>query len=353
MVEKAASLKFKPNVMLVVQQFILWYSEPLQAIAERHHSAYTVGMQVGDVLMASMNLSLYIQTNYLSGQNLSTVHSNMKDYIQNHLTRNQQDLIDLITPLYYHVIALQQGLHMLDAGRVDDIPTEAEMKNTNTQGWFNSRIHHLTRTFLFRQLGDEDVINISDVIKEKKVMLRPTFAFGIFYEGLACFLSSFRANDLASKAILIERGRSILARIKGWLQHSSWNWENKVLLLEAMDKHTSGNYDAAEPLYSRSIRSAHQHKFIHEVAISSELLGDFFYERGDNEESYTLYMHSIKCFSEWGALALAKRVESSVRSKFGDENIIHLGEIINVDDMMQRILDKSTSSDAKKRQVMD
>ena len=87
------------------------------------------------------------------------------------------------------------------------------------------------------------------------------------------------------------------------------------------------------------------------------MLSDFFYERGNNEESYTLYMHSIKCFSVWGALALAKRVakrvESSVRSKFGDENIIHLGEIINVDDMMQHILDKSTSSDAKKHQVME
>ena len=66
-----------------------------------------------------------------------------------------------------------------------------------------------------------------------------------------------------------------------------------------------GNYDAAEPLYASSIRSAHEHKFIHEEAIASELAGDFFFKQGRHSEAYALYMHSIKCFMEWGALAVA------------------------------------------------
>ena len=81
------------------------------------------------------------------------------------------------------------------------------------------------------------------------------------------------------------------------------------------------------------------------------LAGDLFYERGSHLESYALYMHSIKCFNEWGALAVAKRVESSVESKFGSENMMDLGKTVNVDDMVQRISGEPT--DTNKRQVME
>ena len=62
-------------------------------------------------------------------------------------------------------------------------------------------------------------------------------------------------------------------------------------------------------------------------------------------------MHSIKCFNEWGALAIAKRVESSLQLKFGSENMIELGETVNVDEMVRHVLGEP--ADTKKRQVMD
>ena len=62
-------------------------------------------------------------------------------------------------------------------------------------------------------------------------------------------------------------------------------------------------------------------------------------------------MHSIKCFNEWGALAVAKRVESSLQSRFGSENMMDLGKTVNVDEVMKRILGKP--ADTKKRQVME
>ena len=48
----------------------------------------------------------------------------------------------------------------------------------------------------------------------------------------------------------------------------------------------------------RNIHTAYDLK----EAIASELAGDLFYERGSHLDSYALYMHSIKCFGEWGAL---------------------------------------------------
>jgi len=358
LVEKETSLKYKPVVIVVVYQLTLWYTEPLQAIAETHHEGYKLGQQLGDAF-AMYNLHLYNQTKYLTGQDLSTIQTNAKDFIQYQLSRKQKYLVPASVLFYYHVIALRRGLHILDAGRVDDIPTISEMETliSNLAMDFMSKVYRLMRAVLFRhlQLGNDslDIMNLSHSIGEKKIQLMPIYAIGIFYEGLMCFLSSMTATDSA-KVTWISRGQSILARLRHWREYSSWNWENKVLLLEAMEMHTLGNDDVAKPLYISSIQSARQHRFIQEEAIASELAGDLSYKQGHQIDSYALYMHSIRCYIEWGALAVAMRVQSSVESKFVSENITDLSKNLFVDEVMKRILGEATAGPARnKRDVME
>ena len=117
-----------------------------------------------------------------------------------------------------------------------------------------------------------------------------------------------------------------------------------MLLLEAMLMHTYGNYDGVKLLYISSIQSARQHRFIHEEAIASELAGDFFCEQGHQIDSYALYMHSIKCYIKWDALAVAMRVQSSIESKFDSENIT-----VNVDEVMKRILGEAMDEPASNK----
>ena len=61
-------------------------------------------------------------------------------------------------------------------------------------------------------------------------------------------------------------------------------------------------------------------------------------------------MHSIKCFMEWGAIAVAMRVKSDVEAKFGSNIYAQLGKTV-MDEVMKRILDEP--KDTNKRQVMD
>ena len=334
-------------VIVAVYQFMFWYTEPLQAVADSHHKGYKLGQQLGDMTYSTLNLFFNFQLNYLTGQVLSTVQASAKHFIQNQLSRKQKYCVPGSVLLYYHVIALREGLHILDAGRVDDIPTISDMAaalTSNVLGQFQGKVYSLIRAVHFRQSsGLLDIMNISDSIEEKKIQLRPIFALGIFHEGLMCFLSSMAAND-STKVTWISRGQSVLARIRCWHEHSSWNWENKMLLLEAMLMHTLGNYDAAVLLCFSSIRSARAHKFIHEEAIASELAGDFLYEQGHQIDSYALYMHSINCYIKWDALAVAMRVQSIIESKFDSENIT-----VNVDEVMKRILGEAMDEPASNK----
>ena len=104
LVEKEVCIKYKPIVIMVVYQIILWYTEPLQAIADAHHEGYKLGQQLGDITNASYNLFFCNQTNYVAGQDLSTIQTNAKDFIQDRLRQKRQD--SLICPLCYFTIIL-------------------------------------------------------------------------------------------------------------------------------------------------------------------------------------------------------------------------------------------------------
>jgi len=347
--ENASSSKYKPMVILFAHQTSLFYSEPFQSTAEAHHMGYIAGQQLGDFLNSRWNLQLSITMNYLAGQNLRAVQATIKDDYVKMMKDEKSAFFFGYILLHSQVIALQQGLHTTESG-----PMEAESlwtNRTNIIFHLNSKIHRLVRSFLFRQsdnlIGES---NILESITERKIQLRPMLFMGIFYEGLTCFLCSIGITDPTKSKPLIERGQSVLTRIRSLAELSSWNWENKVQLLEAMEMHTMGNLDAAGPLYTSSIRSAHEHKFIHEEAVASELAGEYMYEQGNHSDAYALFMHSIKCFKEWGADAVAKRVEMSVQTKFGT-NISHL-RAVNVSDAMARILSFDQQQQQKKKRSL-
>ena len=350
--EEVSSKKHRSSIIILVYQFTLFYCKPFQAIASVHHLGYQAGMQNGTVIHATLNIYFCHQMNYITGQDLSTVQSNMKSFVIHQLNTNNKKFIAPPALLHYHALALREGLHVLDS-RVDDVPTDLDMANEKSaHDIMAGKIYSLTRVFMFREFGSGnllDLVNISESIDDEKSMIRPLFAIGIFYEGLVCFMQSFQVADSSQRATWTKRGQAILARMKCWCEYSTWNWENKVLILEAMKMDILSNRDgdSAGLLYNSAIRSAHEHKFVHEEAIASELMGDFSFEQCRQSEAYALYMHSIKCFREWGAQAIATRIESSLKSKFA-LRLSHLEKEVDVGDIMKDILEGSTDVTTKR-----
>jgi tetratricopeptide (TPR) repeat protein len=161
-------------------------------------------------------------------------------------------------------------------------------------------------------------IDFSGPVDNSYHQLNPQFLMGYFFEGLTSFLLARRSSgDTSTK--WIDRGDSMLTRMRSWSEHSKWNWENKMLLLEAESMYTKGEFDRAESLFDSAIRSAHEHRFIHEEAIASELAGMFYQEMGNHQKSYLYLAHSLECYEKWGAHAVARRVGSVIRDRFGPD----------------------------------
>ena len=289
-------------------------------------SCYPYRQQTGDFLYSAMNWHVSVLTAYHSGQSLDNVQNSIEDYITTMQSRNGRVFEGVPILLFHQARVLKEGLHALDTKPSNNIPSEEEALQQFSGPLFltNYKIHQLTRAYLFCRLDDVQSLDFVDIlsdISENKHQLRPNLLFGIFYEGLASFLLARQTKDSEQRARWIEKGENVLTKMKYWSEHSSWNWESKMLLLEAEKMNTMGNFDQGSRFYERALRSAREHKFINDEAIASELSGTFFCERGLSVAAEALLLHSVHCYKTWGALAVARRVETYIANKYGTDTV--------------------------------
>ena len=289
---------------------------------------------------------------YFAGVSLDKIQTNMEDYIA---TCKSQNILGSLMGgsilLFHRARVLKDGLCALDAKPSNNIPTEEEAVKLFSNSFFltNNKILQLVRAYLFRRFEDAkslDSVDILDDIEMNKHYLRGFLLFGIFFEGLASFLLARQTTRDSERSRWIEKGENVLTKIRYWTEHSSWNWEDKKVLLEAEKMYTMGNFDQAAWLYERAIRLAHEHKFINDEAIASELAGVFFCERGLSVAAEALLLHSVQCYKTWGALAVARRVETYIANKYGLDSVQRKPD----SEILASVL-ASQDDSSKKRQV--
>ena len=309
--------------------------------------------QTGDFLYTGANWQTSITTSFYAGQSIDIVEKNIQDYIVSMQIQKGQVFYGSSILLYHQVRVLKGGLCALDVKPSIDIPTETEAVQQHSSPLINSNnmIHQLVRAYLFRRLDDMplDFIDISDDIDKYKHGLRPILFFGMFFEGLASFFLARQTNESDQRTRWIEKGDKMLIKMRFWSKHSMWNWESKMALLEAERMHTVGNFNQASYSYERAIRVAHEHKFINDEAIASELAGVFFCNQGLRVAAEALLLHSVQSYKAWGALAVARRVETFITNKYGSDCMQSSNSFI----LARIFASGGDSSSSKKRQGVE
>jgi len=109
-----------------------------------------------------------------------------------------------------------------------------------------------------------------------------------------------------------EIGEKAVQSITQWAQYSSWNFENKQLLLQAELHYLNGRHMMAELVYALSITSAREHKFLGEEAMSNELFGIYLVENDKVDCGIQQLEMSYKKYMQWGAFNKARAVEALI-----------------------------------------
>ena len=137
------------------------------------------------------------------------------------------------------------------------------------------------------------------------VISRTTDIAITFYSGVIGFVLARRTK----RDGMFELGERRLISIQAWADHGSkWNAENKALLLQAEKCYSNGSLDEAKYNYEASIKSAREHKFIHEEAFAYEMYGIFRVKTGHFESGEVLLRKAQSLYAEWGAMKMASEV---------------------------------------------
>ena len=170
----------------------------------------------------------------------------------------------------------------------------------------------MTHSFYMRDLAKAE--KMASLFADLHKIDRPVFNHIIisFYAGLVACHFGRKTRALAWKT----KVEHFIKRIDMARAHSSWNFENKYLLLKAEYHHTAGESSDAEKCYNESIASAKRHKFIHEEALGYELAGYFYKEQGDEVESEKMLKHAHEAYSKWGAM---KKAQSLLKMETGTD----------------------------------
>ena len=351
LVENKLSVVHKSVVIAAVYHLILWASDPLQSIVEAHSLGRRIGAQAGAFLSSVVNWHMSTLASYNAGQSLDNVQRSNEDYITTMQRQKTGIFLSVSILLFHQARVLKDGLCALDDKPSNNIPTEKEALEQFNDPVFLSqyKVHQLVRAYLFRRLDDLqslDIVDISGDIERNKHQLRPNLLFGLFFEGLASFLLARQTTRDSERSRWIEMGEKVLTKMKYWSEHSSWNWESKMVLLEAEKMYTIGSFDQASLFYDRAIRVANKHKFVNDEAIASELAGTFLCEGGLHAvKAEALLLHSVQCYKTWGALAVAKRVETFIVSKF----VADCSSLDQRIDILREVLLVSNEDTTKKR----
>ena len=154
----------------------------------------------------------------------------------------------------------------------------------------------------------KDVAELSEKHSENYPSLQQKRALSMIrtlFEGVA-YLNLARDTQQAKWKIL---GEQAVVRMSQLESMSKWNYENKSQLLQAELYYLDQDLVSAEAPYRASIKSAHDHKFIHEEALACELYGIFCVENHMSKKGLKLLHIALDKYKQWGATKKADELQ--------------------------------------------
>ncbi len=303
--------------------YIMWLAQPLQAIAEEVKLSKEMAERSGDLYAAAGSFCLVCIMGYVTGEPLADVRRKSVDCIVQMKDQNMMAFFGMQSLFHSQLAVLMDGPQIaeeesLDNGIFGEKKTLAAAGTDNLDMFAAYETNQMVRAVLFRKLDILSSSRFFETISDPTIPNDPWRNTAFFFAGLASFYLARVSDEEEKKWMAI--GNTILEKMESWNKRISWNFQNKMLLLKAEKMYCLGEVESAALLYKESIKSAYDHKFIHEEGMSHELCGHFYLERGLRSEALGSFNSSVECYMNWGALAVARRLQDFVRSTFSSES---------------------------------
>jgi len=320
---------------------ILAFRQPLQALVEEFRKAYKDAMAVGDIDWAVVsscqvtNLGIFAPER---GRTLAEVQHEFLHCLQELGMYDHKLFTIYVTPLKEALCNLRHdeaSSHMIDTSvGVANPPTvyfsadqdhmvsvcaSKNLRNSLRKVYSN----RMWISYLYRRydLAAQCATKHQEFAAGNPMYASLETIVETFYLGLvACAILRERPSleDESNSDKWTSMSTDVLNKVSRWNEEdSSWNFQNKIDLLNAEQAFSYGDYPRAIAMYESSIGNAGTHGFINELALACERFGLFHQSIGNTVEAQTHLMLSEQHYRTWGATRKADDVYHLIQSLSG------------------------------------
>jgi len=94
----------------------------------------------------------------------------------------------------------------------------------------------------------------------------------------------------------------------------SWNYQNKVHLLEAELFSATDKKDKARASFNAAISTARSSKFVHEQGLACELAAFHYMKCEDYDNASNLFRQARECYAQWGSEVKVDKMTSQLET---------------------------------------
>ncbi|MEG4988740.1 AAA family ATPase [Microcoleus sp. BR0-C5] len=312
LLSKLNAQEIKAKTVMIVNIFIRHWKEHLRESLEPLMSAYSIGMETGDLEYASYSLFASSYFAYFSGKELAV--------LEREIARNKDAIhkIKQETALNYLEIYWQVTLNLL--GKSDN-PSVLKGEVWDEQVRLplyqqaNDKIgvayiywNKISLSYWFENYS-EAIENIA--IAEKylgTVISLPLVPLFHFYDSLVR-LAVYGDTTQSEQQAILDRVGANQEKMEKWAHHAPMNHLHKFYLVEAERHRVLNQKIEALEMYDKAIAFAKENEYINEEALAHELAAKFYLEWGKEKLAKPYLIDAYYAYAKWGAKAKIDHLE--------------------------------------------
>jgi len=301
-----------PHLYDVYHGWVAFYTEPLQSCADAQRQGFDVGISVGETGTAFMNAIQHVGYSFWAGVKLHTILEKIDYYLELALLYNIEIAQEYLSMFRGTISALIDGSQPARKNKLNGATGEGMQHSNHSvatnvhraiQAYWsghNQRCHHY----------------LEKVPKGSPARGRISGIGSVFVHGLNSFQVMKTQNTAKVRAISREAISTMKVAASQEIEvgRQSWNFRNKVRLLEAELQSFEKRNDEAEESYAAAITTARCSRFVHEQGLACELAGQHHKKNGDIMRASGFFEQAKQCYADWGSQPKVESINEQMES---------------------------------------
>ncbi len=304
--------KLKSRTVMVVNNNVRLWKEPLLETIPPLLSAYESGLESGDLEYAGLCAYNYCINSYFAGKELGQLEAEMTSYSLMMEKLKQTNTLNY-QKMYWQVVSqLIRGTsrpgHLIGEVYNEALMLPLHERTSDRYALCCLYLHKLILSFLFRQR--DSAFENAGIAANYLDGLTAVYPLPLFYfydslSGLGIYLKRTESEQELLRTKIEENQ----AKMKKWAEFSPHNFQHKYELVEAEKARVFGDIAEAIAGYDNAIVHARESGYIQEEALANELAGEFHLGRGSQQIAQFYLTEAYYGYARWSATAKVKLLE--------------------------------------------